>query len=60
MRRAALAHPSLLGAQGWRAVLPLSVKCAAFVIGTTVAVPLDELGSRAHSVVRLERRASHG
>jgi hypothetical protein len=37
-----LPSPSLLGTHGWRAVLPLSAKCAAFVIGVTVTVEMFE------------------
>jgi hypothetical protein len=50
-----LPSPSLLGAHGWRAVLPLSVKCAAFVIGATVSLEMDELGSQARSTLRRAR-----
>jgi hypothetical protein len=54
MRRP-LPSPSLLGAHGWRAVLPLSVKCVAFVLGATVALEVEELASRARSAARAGR-----
>jgi hypothetical protein len=60
VRRSVLQSPSLLGAHGWRAVLPLSAKCASFVIGVTVTVEMEELGHRARSALRPERSAAHG
>jgi hypothetical protein len=43
--------PELLGAQGWRTVIPLFARCVGFLVGVMVMEGLDDLVSPMRDVV---------
>jgi hypothetical protein len=47
--------PTLLGAQGWRQVAPLLVRCIGSAIGVAVLIEVDDIATNVrHGVVRGE------